>query len=105
MLTGKEKGYIVPYKEVAGGASASAGLGIELGRIDFYGPENKFSSKDLFGIREKVWGSSPFSDVAYSWGNSHSGYKVEAQSVSLGISISPFGGFGGGYNLGEMKPW
>ncbi|NPD83136.1 RHS repeat-associated core domain-containing protein [Lentimicrobium sp. L6] len=105
ILAGKDKGSFVAFKEVAGGASPSGGIGIEFGRVDFSGPADKFSSTDLFGMRVKSWVSVSVADIGRTTGYTIAGYEITTTSVTLGISLSPFGPFSGGYNKGEVKPY
>src|SRR5690606_23918887 len=93
ILSGKEIGKVLSFTEIAGGGATDAGLGVELGRIDFMGNPLQFKSADLYGLRDKVWLSvSPVGEFvsvggAFAWSSTQEGIKVYASSIQLSLGV------------------
>jgi RHS repeat-associated protein len=110
ILYGKEKGKIVPYFEFAVGVSSELSGGAEVGRVDVSGDLNLFSSKDLFGERDKgfigyngtLFGIPLGIGGAYTQGKAQGGRTVRSFSISLSTGWSVLGPISLGYNKGSV---
>jgi len=105
ILAGSDAGMILPFTEVAGGGASEIGLGVELGRIDFTGPIERYKANLLFGPRWKVWlgpstGIFGISGAIFT-SEVKGGYIIGA-GIQLGVGHStPI--ISGGFNYGEVK--
>lgn len=107
VLTGKDKGGLFLYDEVAAGAGTSGGGGFEFGRVDANGNSEGFEAEDFFGGRFKVWtGINPTGflslGVAYSNSQTKEGKVVHSTAVQIGLGVSPVYDIGG-VNKGEIS--
>jgi RHS repeat-associated protein len=110
VLNGEDVGSVIPFKESANGGGSSAAVGVEVGRVDYFGSES-FNTNMLFGPRDK-WQAdvAPFGEgfaVGIGFSNSTvndfgSIYTTNVQ-ISFGASPEPFLFFA--WNRGNVKPW
>jgi len=110
MLVGPDKGKFYGFYEIAGGIAPEGGVGVELGRIDYWGNNSQFDHKDIYGSREKYFASvSPFGEfLSIGVGcatsrDQQTGALITTTALQVGLGLStPF--VSGGYNTGNVIP-
>jgi hypothetical protein len=96
ILVGTDKGGFVPYKENAAGGSNDLSIGGEIGRLDFWGPENVVTESSFLGDRFKLWigqkshnwiGPGAGLSLSLSWPNRN---FMTGVAFQFGFGASPF---------------
>ncbi len=115
ILAGPDKGQLVPYKELAGGAVSEIGIGAEVGRIDYFGKAKDFRKSNAMGARTKAWigpstgiGGGLSAGVALSDKPTNGDKRTMAIGLQLSISISTpviSGGVNRGNVLNTTEPY
>lgn len=101
ILSGDNRGDIIPFTEIGGGAGTEICVGTEIGRVDYFGP-GKFNVDYLFGDRNRFsasifplgQGLSLGAGVSRSAGLDNGG-RVYSTSVnfSFGVTMPSWAGF------------
>ncbi|WP_109833264.1 hypothetical protein [Reichenbachiella versicolor] len=98
VLSGEDKGAIIPFGELAVGLATDSGGGIEIGRVDIEGNPDDFKSDSLFGERTKIrvaGGAGIVSGGGAITFGSFNGKKVIGSAVEIGVGPSSVGPSGG----------
>ena len=94
ILAGPDKGKFYEFKELAGGVAAEGGVGVEVGRIDYWGNSSDFQGIDIYGARTKyflTFEEGPGLGVGLSISNhKDTGLKITTTVIQAGFGLTPF---------------